>query len=77
MIPGVQAPRDIGRGYTTAEVAKRVGISKDCIYHLIADGKIHATDVGTGRVEYRISPAEVERLLAARLPGRAHLRLNG
>ena len=70
MIPGQTRASDPNRGYTTADVARRLGVSANHVRTMIAAKKIHAQDVGTTRVEYRISEAEVERLLAARTAGR-------
>ena len=70
MIPGQIKASDPNRGYTAADVARRLGVSANHVRSMIAAKKIRARNVGTTRVEYRISEAEVERLLATRTVGR-------
>lgn len=70
MIPGLTRATDPNQGLPTAEVARRLGMTANHVRYLIRTGKIKASNVGTGRSEYCVSEAELERLLAARTAGR-------
>jgi len=57
------AAQDEGDWLTTAQAAKKIGISRRYLYELIGAGEIETIRLPSGgsRPEHRIEPAEIER----------------
>lgn len=53
--------------YTVAEAAKLLSVSPDFIYRRINAGEMHAVDLGGERKNQRITRAELDRYIDARI----------
>jgi len=57
--------------HSVAEAARRLSCGRTHVYDLIAAGRLKAVNIGLGRVQTRISEAELERFLGRNQVGRA------